>query len=299
MKWIAGLGWIALACVVAYGQPPAAGQPSFEVASVKLAAPPTLGLRRRIGCTGGPGRGDPGLLTCTNISASNLVTLAYGLAHYQLSYPDWMDTARFDITAKIPPGTTKEQFQLMEQNLLAERFKLTVHHETKELEKFELTVGKNGPKLKVSVKKPAPKESGAAASPAPPIGRPKLTMGSDGLPVFPAGANMMVMIDGRARWQQTGETMQDFARFLSAELGRPVTDSTGLTGKYDMLLSWATDGMRMAAPPPDGAATPPDAADPLPTLVQAVQSLGLKLEPKKGPIDLLVIDHMDKSPAEN
>lgn len=299
MKYIAGLGWIALACGVSYGQSPAGGQPSFEVASVKPSAPPAPGVRRRLGCTGGPGRGDPGLLTCTNISATNLVTMAYGLAHYQLSYPDWMDTARFDITAKIPPGTTKEGFQLMEQNLLAERFKLTVHHETKEMEKFELIVGKNGPKLKESVEKPAPKEGEAAVSPPPPNGRPKLTMGSDGLPVFPPGANMMVMIDGRARWQQTGETMEEFARFLSAEMGRPVTDSTGLTGKYDMLLSWATEGMRMAAPPADGAANPPEAADPLPTLVQAVQGLGLKLEPKKGPIEILVVDHMEKSPAEN
>ncbi|MGO9255964.1 MAG: TIGR03435 family protein [Bryobacteraceae bacterium] len=85
-----------------------------------------------------------------------------------------MVDTRFDITAKIPPGTTKEQFRLMQQNLLAERFKLTVHHEKKESQVYELTVGKNGPKLKES------------AGPETPLTRPpKWTIGSDGLPVVP------------------------------------------------------------------------------------------------------------------
>jgi uncharacterized protein (TIGR03435 family) len=77
--------------------------------------------------------------------------MAYDIPQYQLSAPDWMVDTRFDITAKIPPGTTEEQLRLMEQTLLVERFRLTVHHETKEMQVYELTVGKNGPRLKESV----------------------------------------------------------------------------------------------------------------------------------------------------
>jgi uncharacterized protein (TIGR03435 family) len=297
LKFVAGLGWLALACSEICGQTPAGAQPSFEVASVKPSTPPAPGLRRRVGCDGGPGRGDPGLLTCTNMSSTNLVTMAYDLPRYQLSYPDWMDSTAFDISAKIPPGTTKEQLRLMEQNLLVERFKLTVHHEKKEMQVFELTVGKNGPKLKEAVEQPPPKEGEA---PARPPGPPKWTVGSDGFPIFPPNVSMMVMMNGRARRQQMGDTMEGFARFLSSQLARPVTDATGLKGKYDTLLTWAPDGMRMAAAPPDGSsAGAPEAAEPLPTLIQAVQSLGLKLESKKGSIDLTVIDRIEKTPVEN
>lgn len=298
MKWIAGLGWLALACSDVCGQAPADTKPTFEVASVKASTPPGPGVRRRVGCDGGPGRGDPGLLTCTNMSSINLVTMAYDLPRYQVSYPDWMESASFDISAKIPPGTTKEQLRLMEQDLLVERFKLTFHHDKKEMQLFELTVGKSGAKLKESVEQPAPKD-GEATPPAP-SGPPKWTVGSDGFPVLPPGTNMMVMMNGRARMQQTGETMEAFARFLSAQLARPVTDSTGLKGKYDIGLSWAPDGMRMAAAPPDGSAGgAADVAEPLPTLIQAVQSLGLRLEQKKGTVDMLVVEHMEKTPAEN
>jgi uncharacterized protein (TIGR03435 family) len=216
--------------------------------------------------------------------------MAYDIAQYQLSAPDWMEATRFDITARIPPGTTEEQLRLMEQTLLVERFRLTVHHETKEMQVYELTVGKNGPRLKESV-----------GTETPPTGPPKLTTGSDGFPVFPQNVSMMVMGPRRARMQEIGETMETFVRFLSGQLSRPVTDSTGLKGKYDILLSWASERSGMAAPPPDGGASvnPPEAADLLPTLIHAVQALGLKLEQKKGPVDMLVIDHMEKTPTGN
>ncbi len=111
---------------------------------------------------------------------------------------------------------------------------------------------------------------------------------------------MMDMMDGRARRRQIGETMESFVRFLSSQLSRPVTDSTGLKGNHDTLLSWAPEGSGMAAPAASSdAGIPANPPEPLPTLIQAVQALGLKLERKKGQVDMLVIDHMEKAPTEN
>ena len=111
---IAGAGWVALVCSMAYGQAPADGKSAdarleFEVASVKPAAPQSPG-RIMIGMRGGPGSGDPGRITYNNISLRDLMTDAYGVKRSQISgEPSWLDTERFDITAKVPPGATKER----------------------------------------------------------------------------------------------------------------------------------------------------------------------------------------------
>jgi len=297
VRRIAILG-LALGCGMAYGQPPAEEHPTFEVASIKPSDQPNgPGVRSRVGCNGGPGRGDPGLFTCTNMSATNLVTMAYDLPRYALNFPDWMGGTRFDISAKVPPGTTKEQFRQMQQNLLVERFKLAFHHEKKEMQVYDLVVGKNGPKLKDAAPPPETKPA-ADAPPAAPPGPPKLTLGADGFPVMPAGRSSTIMMNGRARMQQMGETMDGLAEFLAAQLGRPVTNSTGLAGKYDIVLSWAFGPTRAAAPEAGGA-TPAASEPDGPTLLQAVAGLGLRLEQKKAPIDIVVIDHMEKKPAEN
>src|SRR5258708_7906050 len=94
--------------------------PQFEVASVK----PSLIEARGSRCTGGPGSSDPGRLTCENYSLSYLVMMAYNLRNFQLAAPTWMDNARFNITAKLPPGAGRREFELMLQGLLAERFGL-------------------------------------------------------------------------------------------------------------------------------------------------------------------------------
>ena len=120
----------------------------FEVASIKSSPPPAAGVGYTVGCRGGPGTNDPVLYVCGNISLSNLVTLAYGVRFYQLSAPDWTMTTRFDLRATVPAGTTKEQFATMMQNLLADRFKLVAHRETREIQRYELAVAKNGPKFK-------------------------------------------------------------------------------------------------------------------------------------------------------
>jgi len=150
--------------------------------------------------------------------------------NYQIVGPSWLDTERFDINATLPPETTKQQFQVMLQNLLAERFKLTIHRETKELPAYVLTVGKGGPKMKESEPMAPGAEAEAAAAPPGPLPvRPQ--MGPDGFPVMPPGRPGLftMMMPGRARMMGQRQTMQDLANRLTGQLNRPVTDATGLT----------------------------------------------------------------------
>jgi uncharacterized protein (TIGR03435 family) len=303
------------------------GTPAFEVASIKPAAPPASAGMFRVMMRGGPGSADPGQLTYTNVTLKNVLVNAYGVKGYQISGPSWLDSERYDIVAKIPQGATKEQFMLMLQNLLAERFKLTLHREKKDLPMYALVVGKGGPKMKESVDSPVPGDgaaSGSGGAPAPPPPPPppppggRIAMGSDGFPKLPPGAGrgglMMMMMNGRFRMTANQQSMSGLTEMLGNQLGRPVVDMTGLTAKYDFTLDFAPEeGQRMIGPmgampqpppPPPGEGGAPAASAPDsqsgPSLFTAVQEqLGLKLDPKKGPVDLLVIDHLEKVPTEN
>src|ERR1017187_5176313 len=133
---------------------PGGSKLEFEVASVKAAAPMTGGFMR-IGM-----RVDAGRMDYANVSLKDCIRTAYGLSDYQISGPDWLSGARFDIVAKLPEGATKDQVPEMLQALLAERFKIAVHHESKVHDTYALAVAKNGPKLTAS----APPEKPDAAS---------------------------------------------------------------------------------------------------------------------------------------
>lgn len=287
---------LLLSAPFAYSQP-AGIKVEFEVTSIKPSPAQTGAIR--VGCTGGPGQPDAGTLRCQNMSLTNLIARAYSLAPYQFTAPDWMQSQMFDITAKVPEGATKEQFALMLQNLLIDRFKLKAHHEFKEMTKYELRVAKNGPKVKESVDDPASKDGDTHLPPAPP-GRPAID--SDGYPVLAPGRQGMMMMNGRARLFYPNWTMEQLARQLAGQLGKPVTDATGLKGKYDIGLYWSTDTMRAGTPVADGTpgSMPMIADNSGPTLEKAIQDqLGLRLESTKGPVDVLVVDHMDEHPTEN
>jgi len=243
------------------------------------------------------------------MNLANLVTMAYGIAHYLLSGLSPGDSERFEIAAKLPAGATKDQVELMWQNLLAERFKLAVHRENKETSGYELVVAKGGLKVKESAPPPpAPAATDDAAPPAPPrpAGPPKFQLDKDGFPDLPAGRGAsMIMMNGKARWRASDETMEQLAAMLGVQLDQPVKDATGLQGKYDFTLSWANEsfgGGRGALAGPDGGAPAAGLAEPDngPTLLQAIQSqLGVKLEQKKTPVEILVVDHVEKVPTEN
>ena len=298
----------------------------FEVASIKPSVMPGGRGMIRIGGRGGPGSADPSRATYNFSSLRDLLMDAYSMKRQQITGPDWLDSQRFDIVAKVPEGATKEQVKIMLQNLLADRFKLAVHRETKELPMYALVVGSKGPKLKESTVADAP----PAAIPTPkdeeiprPMGR--LKIGADGCPETPpmiAGrsGNFQLMTPNGACMISNGQSISGLADQLSNQFDRPVVDMTGLKGKYDIKLRFdpssmpgrgGMGGMTKDAPMPgggmpalrgDGGGRDPNAEErePAPTIFAALQEqLGLKLEARKGSVDLLVVDHIEKTPTEN
>jgi uncharacterized protein (TIGR03435 family) len=235
--------------------------PSFEVATIKPSKPDTPGKLFRI---------QPGHFSTINTTLSDLIGFCYGLQPKQVvGAPAWLETQKFDLDGK-PDGTGQpsvDQWKKMLEKLLADRFQLKFHHEKKELSVYALVVAKNGPKLTKS-------EAEANATPS------LLFRGLGTLPVRNA-------------------TMADFAGVMqSAVLDRPVVDQTGLSGRFDFVLTWTPDetqfaGLGVRVPPPsDKADAPPD----LFTAIQ--QQAGLKFEPTKAPVDVMVIDRVEK-PSEN
>src|SRR5579883_660431 len=295
----------SILCCAAVAQQPKG--PAFEVATVKPAAPPQMGPKgpmMMMGIRGGPGTNDPGQWQAMGMPLSRLIAAAYNVRNYQVSGPSWMDSERFDITAKVPPGTTKEQFYVMLQNLLAERFKLVVHKESKDGPVYALVVAKGGVKMKES-----PKIDPATDGDTPP---PPPKIGPDGMPSKPmgrGGRGMGIMIGPKGlRMQGSNVTMERLSGVLSEQLGRPVVDKTGLTGEYDISMDFSPEGlpgMRGMPVPPPGAGPDgprgggPDVGEGAPSLFTAIQDLGLKLESRKAPVDLIVVDSAEKTPVEN
>lgn len=276
----------------------------FEVASIKPSPPAPLhgvaALPAPFICRGGPGTNDAELFTC-HMNLAMLISRAYGLSYaaerFQLSAPDWawdFSTA-FDISARISAGATKDDVNVMLQNLLADRLKLAVHREPREMQQYDLVVAKNGPKFKEAAPPAAKKDDDAKRPPT--FTPPKI--GDDGYPDLGSTVGSMIM-KGKGRLHLPQTTLGNFASTLQTQLRRPVLDATGLTGRYDIGLYWdAVATGSLDAGTPAGVETPV-ASDPGPTLIQAVQDqLGLRLEPKKGMVEILVVDHAEKIPSEN
>ena len=289
-------------------------QLEFEAASIKPAPPPTANFIQ-VRMRGGPGSDDPGRLDWSNVSLRNMLTNAFNVKDYQLVGPDWLNTERFDVTAKIPEGTTREQYRLMLQKLLADRFKMTFHKDTKEHAAYALVVAKGGPKIKESDPNdtsgfgPMPGRGGdvqmrAMAPPPPPPGGPRGEAGGRGAgPGGGRGGNMMRMMPGHIDAKRM--SMEGLAGSLANLTGKPVVDETGLKGMYDFSLDYApesAEGMMMMGPPPGGEGHMPSTTDSSSgaTIYSAVQQqLGLKLEAKKVPLENVVIDRIEKIPTEN
>jgi uncharacterized protein (TIGR03435 family) len=268
-----GAGLLVCAAGMAFGQPAPAG-PSFEVASVKPAAPVTNGEIRQSASS------DPGRVTYSNVTLRSLPMRAYQVKDYQILGPGWLAAERYDVAAKLAENAPKDQVPPMLQALLAERFKLTLHHEQKDIPAYGLVVARNGFKLK-------------------PVGDP------------PAGIHFS--IGSRVRTMKGKLALAALANALSAFTGSPVLDMTGIEGIFDINLQWspddreqglaglkfaARDGGELAAGPGKAPDSPPEAPSG-PSLFAAVQSLGLRLEPRKAPIDILVVDYAEKTPTEN
>lgn len=219
-----------------------------------------------------------------------LIARAYDIKYYQLTAPDWTANVNYEISAKLPPDTNKEQFREMIKNLLSDRFKLEFHWSKKEMAMYDLVVAKGGPKLKESADKPE-----GDGKDDPPGGKSART-DADGYPNIPKDCSgcMTINAAGKARYRATKESVKNFADMIGNQLGMPANDRTGLTGKYDITLSWSAGG---------GIGRRPDAdagVDPGITMEIAVQQqLGLKLVSTRGPVDIIVVDKVERNPGEN
>ena len=280
------MGCFSLAYLCATGQTP--HEPMVEAASIRLASPNSRG----IACTGGPGTADPLMWRCSNVSVSFLIAKAYGYQPYQFDPANRCCQTRVDLAAKVPPGTTRAQFQRMQQNLLVERFQLKVHLQPREMAIYEVRVSDRGIKMRRS--------PGAAVTlEQDPWGPPKYRKGNDGYPEFLPGQQGVASLFTNYRWMGTGLSMEDIVRTLSAYSGRPVVDLTGLTGRYTIDIKWSVDPALPAGlgGESDGGTTLHEGG---PSLQQAVlQGLGLKMNSKRGSGDVVVVDHIEKVPAAN
>lgn len=254
---------------------------------------------------GGPGTKDPGRIRYSNTSLKAVLLIAYGVNDFQIAGPGWLETDRFDIDATMPADTTQQRLQEMLRNLLLERFRIALHRETRDAPAYALVIGKNGPKMAHSAPGAAQPDGIASEEAMPPQ---QFERDRDGFPKLPPGGPpgiLQFVALNRGRLQGRLQTMGDLTNRLSYLLGRPVTDGTALTGKYDFSLTFATEGTalgRPIGPPlPLGGDTPnADQGETPPDLFGAVQSqLGLKLEVTRAPVEIIVIDHAERTPVAN
>lgn len=249
------------------------GSMRFEVASVKRSDPKQTGSPAN-SCRGGPGTRDPGLFVCENAALAMLVCQAYDLQFYELVSPEWMinggSEAGYDVTARVPVGTTQDKFRVMLQNLLAERFLLVVHRDTRQMPRYSLKLGKGTPRIYRS------------AQPAPP--GPRFAVN---------------VVNGHLQYLQHNSPLSAFAGFLSTQLSSSVVDETGLNGDYDLRIEFMPD-QRWRGFSQSQAAINAASDDPFPDVFTAIKNqLDLRLEHQKGPVTVLVVDHAERKPTPN
>ena len=245
------LFFFALACLPVWPQD---ARPAFEAASLK---------RNDSGSGDVGSHNTTGQVTLDNMPLDRLLAQAYGLTPPQIVGPSWIPEAHFDIAAKYPPNTTSADRTAMLRTLLEDRFKLTVHRETRELSGFALVVAKGGFKLK-------------------PSDSPDHTSDHGG---------------GRVQTLSTKKTSMEFlSGLLTRYTGQAVVDKTNIEGVYDFDLRWTSEDQSAADP----ARARDMAADRIPTLSDALQEvLGLRLQPQKVAAQVVVVDHIERVPVEN
>lgn len=298
----------APATVTLPGQTPAppwdAPHLSFDVASVKPNTGGAMMMSMRM---------LPNSFNVTNLPLRLIILQAYRVSGYQLvGGPSWLDSERFDINAKAPEGSRPDETPLMLRGLLAERFKLKIHGETRDSQIYALVLsrsdGKLGPKMsrttddcpKILEERRAAARAGGPASgpimfnPPGPNEKPVCTISMRPTPM-PGGRPLLTFKGG-------GQPIQMIVSQLSSGLNKLVVDRTGLTGLFDFELTMpmGTQVLNTQGPAtsPAGGTTPTAPIDDGPNVFDAVSELGLKLESQRGPVDHIVIDSVER-PTEN
>jgi uncharacterized protein (TIGR03435 family) len=288
MTNIGRVGWasagiaVLLALTAAKAQTQAPEQTQFEVATIKLNMDRTGGYF-------GPLPG--GRLRAQNNPVVNLIVNAYGVRSYLISGgPDWIRSDRYDVKAKGLESASWSQTLMMLRTLLEDRFKLRAHRETKELPVLALTAGKNGIKLEpwregscVVVDAGVPTSNGGASEKRA------------------CGSNLVSRSGLRRVWHARMIDMAGMATVLSTVLERTVIDRTGFKERFDLDLVWTPDEASAQLP---NAAEPGDQSKPAPLpdappsiYTVLLEQCGLKLESTKGPVEVLVIDHVERPSA--
>jgi len=284
------------ACVSAQEATPAT---AFEVATIKPAAP----FDPRTCC----GRFSAGRATYKYSTLKELAAHAYDVKLPQVSGPEWTASEHFDIEAILPEGAAKEDERKMLQALLEERFKLAFHIEKREVEVYALVVGKHGANLKPSPPDPPEPDPDAPLKPGESYagegnwkakvttnkdGSSTSSMGKRGTQTFKFDSETMTM-----HWERSKMTMEELVGLLPIYMGTDgfgryiVVDQTGIKGNYQVAIDYSLPGV----PASDTVASDPQGAG---ALTRSLDALGLKLEKRKAPIDVYVVDHVEK-PSEN
>jgi len=267
---------------------------TFEVASIRPSGPPgadhvNVGVHI-----------DGARVSCNSLNLKDYISAAYTVKIYQISGPDWMGGERFDINATLPPGATQEQVPDMLKALLADRFGMKFHRETKDFPVYGLVVAKGGLKMKEST--PAPDDSPDNAKPATNVSG---SGGRGGVHIEYGHGSFFTMADNKFVARKL--PMSSFTEVLARFEDRPVVNMTELQGSYDFDLEFTPEdylAMLIRSAISAGVTLPPEALRALSgssgdSLLNALQRLGLKLETRKAPLEVLVIDRIDKTPTEN
>ena len=279
---------IVLASALAQAQPP---RLEFEVISVKHADPIVAGVQRvDIGM-----HIDGAQVHLIDVSLRDAIRIAYQLKQYQVIGPDWLESERYTIDAKLPAGADKTQVPDMLKSLLADRFQMKSHNESREFPVYGLETSPTGKLKQVdneTVDAKAPTEVNATGSAA-------------GVSAsLPGGASFNFSDN---KFTATKVTMVNLADILSRFMDKPVVDMSGLTGRYEVNLSLSEDdyrGMLIRSAISAGVSLPPEAIRYLATISDtslhgALRANGLKMESRKAPLPVLVIDSASKNPSEN
>jgi uncharacterized protein (TIGR03435 family) len=295
MKMLNSVAFGILAAALAFGQaqaPSPAPKLEFEVASIHLSQSTDM-YRVNAGL-----KMDGSQAHFSSLSISNLITLAYHVQANQISGPDWISHQRFDISAKLPDGATVAQIPDMLQSLLADRFQLKMHRETKEMPAYALVLGKSP--LKLTETPPDTETHDADGT---------VTMGASG------GAAGVTFNLGNGSYSTFANnqfnfkkvSMDEMARQLARYLDRPVVNLTALTPQYDLTLQLTPEDYRVLlirSAVNAGVTLPPQAlmlldSGPAVSLFDALDQLGLHLDARKLPLDMIVVDSALQTPTDN
>ena len=289
MRAIRVLCSIAVAAGFLAGQE--AAVPKFEVASIRPSGDAVEKVNVGVHIDGAR-------VTINSFSLKDYVRVAYNVKDYQIIAPEWVASERFDVNARIPEGKGQEQVRDMIKALLQDRFGLKLHHESREFPVYALVIGKGPLKLVESPLDPESPDAPKAVNVAASGSRDGVTINM-GRGAYFAFANNKLEVK-KLTAPLIAETL---ARFVD----KPVVDLTGLTGTYDLTLNFSEDDYRamlIRSAVNAGVSLPPQALHLMESasgdsLFSTIQEAGLKLESRKAPLDVLVIDKIAKTPTEN